>query len=54
VRDVLDLSGHAWFSFDDEAVLARASDDPIGFVEACRGRRRSTSSNVRGAGSSSR
>lgn len=34
MRDVLDLSGHAWFSFDDEAVLARASDDPIGFVEA--------------------
>ncbi|SDN72939.1 ATP-binding protein [Allokutzneria albata] len=34
VRDLLDLPGHAWFSFDDEAVLARASDDPVGFVEA--------------------
>ena len=34
VRDLLDLPGHAWFSFDDEAVLARASDDPIGFVDA--------------------
>lgn len=34
VRDLLDLPGQAWFSFDDEAVLARASDDPVGFVEA--------------------
>jgi predicted AAA+ superfamily ATPase len=34
VRDLLDLPGHAWFSFDDEGVLARASDDPVGFVEA--------------------
>lgn len=34
VRDLLDLPGHAWFSFDDEALLARASDDPIGFVDA--------------------
>lgn len=34
VRDLLDLPAHAWFSFDDEAVLARASDDPVGFVEA--------------------
>lgn len=34
VRDLLDLPAHAWFSFDDEAVLARASEDPVGFVEA--------------------
>lgn len=34
VRDLLDLPGHAWFSFDDEAVLARAIDDPVGFVDA--------------------
>ncbi|HWC78983.1 MAG TPA: hypothetical protein VG756_03370 [Pseudonocardiaceae bacterium] len=34
VRDLLDLPGHAWFSFDDEAALARAIDDPIGFVDA--------------------
>lgn len=34
VRDLLDLPGHAWFSLDDEAVLERASDDPVGFVEA--------------------
>ncbi|MFB9923720.1 ATP-binding protein [Amycolatopsis halotolerans] len=34
VRDLLDLPGHAWFSFDNEAVLARAADDPVGFVEA--------------------
>lgn len=33
VRDLLDLPGHAWFSFDDEAVLARAVDDPVGFVD---------------------
>ena len=33
VRDLLDLPEHAWFSFDDEAVLARASDDPVGFIE---------------------
>lgn len=23
VRDLLDLPGHAWFSFDDEAMLAQ-------------------------------
>lgn len=34
VRDLLGLPGQAWFSFDDEAILARASDDPVGFVEA--------------------
>jgi predicted AAA+ superfamily ATPase len=34
VRDLLELPGHAWFSFDDEAVLARALDDPVGFVDA--------------------
>ncbi|HEX5400845.1 MAG TPA: ATP-binding protein [Pseudonocardiaceae bacterium] len=34
VRGLLDLPGHAWFSFDDQAVLARAADDPVGFVEA--------------------
>ncbi|MBY8853371.1 hypothetical protein K7G98_36130, partial [Saccharothrix sp. MB29] len=34
VRELLDLPGHAWFSFDDEAVLARAADDPVGFVDA--------------------
>jgi predicted AAA+ superfamily ATPase len=34
VRDLLKLPGHAWFSFDDEAVLARAIDDPVGFVDA--------------------
>ena len=33
VRDLLSLPGHAWFSFDDEAVLARAIDDPVGFVD---------------------
>jgi uncharacterized protein len=33
-RDLLRLPGHAWFSFDDEAVLARAVDDPVGFVGA--------------------
>lgn len=34
VRDLLDLPKHAWFSLDDEAVLARALDDPVGFVDA--------------------
>jgi predicted AAA+ superfamily ATPase len=34
VRDLLPLPGSAWFSFDDPAVLARAVDDPVGFVEA--------------------
>src|SRR3981081_3695145 len=34
VRDLLELPGHAWFSFDDESVLARALDDPVGFVDA--------------------
>jgi predicted AAA+ superfamily ATPase len=34
VRDLLELPDHAWFSLDDEGVLARASDDPVGFVEA--------------------
>jgi len=34
VRDLLCLPGHAWFSFDDEAVLARAIDDPVGLVDA--------------------
>ncbi|MGH7866871.1 MAG: AAA family ATPase, partial [Candidatus Dormibacteraceae bacterium] len=34
VRNMLKLPGHAWLSFDDEAVLARVVDDPIGFVEA--------------------
>jgi predicted AAA+ superfamily ATPase len=34
VRDLLDLPGQAWFSLDDEAVLARAADDPVGFVDA--------------------
>lgn len=34
VRDLLDLPGQAWFSLDDEAVLSRALDDPVGFVEA--------------------
>ena len=34
VRDLLELPGQAWFSFDDEATLARAVDDPVGFVEA--------------------
>jgi predicted AAA+ superfamily ATPase len=31
-RDLLDLSQRSWFSFDDEAVLDRAQQDPIGFV----------------------
>lgn len=34
VRDLIEPPARAWFSFDDEAVLARAVDDPIGFVEA--------------------
>jgi uncharacterized protein len=34
VRDLIELPERAWFSFDDEAVLARATDDPIGFVDA--------------------
>jgi hypothetical protein len=34
VRDLLSLPGHAWFSLDDEAVLERAIDDPVGFVDA--------------------
>src|SRR5262245_32848228 len=34
VRDLLELPEHAWFSFDDQAVLARAKDDPVGFVDA--------------------
>lgn len=34
VRDLLDLPGQAWFSLDDEALLARAIDDPVGFVDA--------------------
>lgn len=34
VRDLLELPEHAWFSFDDEAILARATEDPLGFVEA--------------------
>jgi uncharacterized protein len=34
VRDLLNLGDRAWFSFDDEAALARAVDDPIGFVDA--------------------
>ncbi|HEX6076781.1 MAG TPA: ATP-binding protein [Micromonosporaceae bacterium] len=31
-RDLLDLSQRSWFTFDDEAVLDRAQQDPIGFV----------------------
>jgi predicted AAA+ superfamily ATPase len=34
VRELIKLPERAWFSFDDEAVLARAVDDPIGFVGA--------------------
>jgi uncharacterized protein len=34
VRDLLGLPAQAWFSFDDEAALARAEEDPIGFVDA--------------------
>jgi predicted AAA+ superfamily ATPase len=34
VRDLLPLPSGAWFSFDDPAVLARAIDDPVGFVDA--------------------
>jgi uncharacterized protein len=34
VRDLLGLPARAWFSFDDEAALARAEEDPIGFVDA--------------------
>lgn len=34
VRDLLELPGQSWFSLDDEAVLERALDDPVGFVEA--------------------
>lgn len=34
VRELIKLPERAWFSFDDEAALARAVDDPIGFVEA--------------------
>ena len=34
VRDLLGLSESATFSFDDPAVLARAAEDPVGFVSA--------------------
>lgn len=34
VRDLLGLPHRAWYSFDDPAVLARALDDPVGFVDA--------------------
>jgi predicted AAA+ superfamily ATPase len=34
VRDLIELPARAWFTFDDQAVLARAVDDPIGFVDA--------------------
>jgi uncharacterized protein len=34
VRDLLDLPTTARFTFDDEATLQRALDDPVGFVEA--------------------
>lgn len=34
VRELLELPGDGWISFDDEAMLARATDDPIGFVAA--------------------
>jgi hypothetical protein len=34
VRDLLELPDPAWFSFDDEAVLTRAVEDPVGFVDA--------------------
>jgi hypothetical protein len=34
VRDLLELPDEAWFSFDDEAVLSRATADPVGFVDA--------------------
>jgi Predicted ATPase (AAA+ superfamily) len=34
VRDLLYLPGNSWFSFDDEAVLSRAIEDPIGLVDA--------------------
>lgn len=34
VRDLLPLPSSRWFSFDDPSVLARATDDPVGFVEA--------------------
>ncbi|WP_189223251.1 AAA family ATPase [Saccharothrix coeruleofusca] len=34
MAELLDLPGRAWFSFDDESVLARATDDPIDFVDA--------------------
>ncbi|MGH3852830.1 MAG: ATP-binding protein [Pseudonocardiaceae bacterium] len=34
VRDLLDLPATSWFSLDDEATLRRATDDPVGFIEA--------------------
>jgi predicted AAA+ superfamily ATPase len=33
VRDLLDLPAGAQFSFDDEATLQRALQDPVGFIE---------------------
>jgi uncharacterized protein len=33
VRDLLALPDRSWFSLDDEGVLARAVDDPVGFVD---------------------
>jgi uncharacterized protein len=33
VRDLLSLPDRSWFSLDDEALLDRAADDPIGFVD---------------------
>ncbi|MGH8922619.1 MAG: ATP-binding protein, partial [Actinomycetes bacterium] len=34
VRELLGLPSQARYSFDDESLLRRATDDPIGFVEA--------------------
>jgi hypothetical protein len=33
-RDLLNLSRRAWYSFDDAAVAARATEDPLGFVDS--------------------
>jgi predicted AAA+ superfamily ATPase len=34
VRELLGLPDQARYSFDDESLLRRATDDPVGFVEA--------------------
>lgn len=34
VREMLGTSAQSWFTFDDEAALTRAEEDPIGFVDA--------------------